>query len=173
MTQSLNSWENDQDYLALVADLLENKEVQELRNFVHHRVTNRLDHSITVSYISYTLAKKLNLDYQSVARAGLLHDFFLLKVEEVEALKQGSHNNYHPILACANAERITTLNPIEKDIILKHMFLVSKVAPPKYKESLIVSMVDKYAAILEVASPINIRMHKRIIKAIYRLGFAS
>ena len=35
------------------------------------------EHLIKVSYKSYKIAKKLDLDYVSVARAGLLHDFYL------------------------------------------------------------------------------------------------
>lgn len=173
MSQRAYSWENDVEFMSIVSDLLAHPEVLELSNYVHHHFTNRLDHSLTVAYTSYLIAKKMNLDYKSVARGGLLHDFFLLTVQEVEGLKQGSHNQHHPILACENAERITDLNEIEKDIILKHMFLVSKVAPPKYKESFIVSMVDKYAAVIEVVSPLNSLLKKRIIYAIYRLGLAT
>lgn len=162
-------WENDAEYLAIVDDLLNHPEVRQLENFVHHLFTNRLDHSLMVSYTSYRIAKRLNRDYRSVARAGLLHDFFLLKVEEVEALAIGSHNNVHPRLALENALRITELNQVERDIILKHMFLCSKVTPPRYLESMIVSMIDKYVALVEVGSPLNTKLSNKIIKTIYRL----
>ena len=45
--------------------------------YIQHGSTTTLDHSIAVSYLAYRLARKLDLDYISVARAGLLHDFYL------------------------------------------------------------------------------------------------
>ena len=44
------------------------------------------------------------------------------------------------------AQKLTSLNKIEKDIIVKHMFGAT-VAPPRYKESWIVTCVDKYWAV--------------------------
>jgi uncharacterized protein len=40
------------------------------------------------------------------------------------------------------------INDIEQDIIIKHMWPLT-VIPPRYKESLIVCFIDKYAASLE------------------------
>ena len=54
----------------------------------------------------------------------------------------------HPKLALRNAERLTELSELEKDIITKHMWLCST-AIPKYKESYVVSLVDKYSAVYE------------------------
>lgn len=148
------TWENDQEYMEIVNDLLENEELQKLDEITHHHFTTRLIHSIYVSYVSYKLAKSMNLDYVSTARAGLLHDFFLEEREEVEMLGRGSHNAVHPQIALENAEKITEINNIEKDIILKHMFLCTiRIRTPRYQESLIVSMVDKYCAISEVSKP--------------------
>ena len=142
-------WHENKDYLKVVDDLLSNKEVIKMSEITHHHFTDRLEHSITVSYKSYLLAKKLNLDYVSTARAGLLHDFFLLDREEISRLKQGPHSSVHPKLALENAERITSINKIEKDIILKHMFGAT-LSFPKYKESYVVTIIDKYVAVSEV-----------------------
>lgn len=166
------TWKQDEQYCEIVNDLLENSNVQKLQYFVHHHYNNRLDHSLEVSYISYLIAKKLNLDYVSVARAGLLHDLFLLEVDEVEALGLGSHYDVHPRLALENARNITSVNKIEEDIILKHMFLVSRSSAPKYKESWIVTMVDKYAALLDVLSPLPIRLNNRFVLSLCYLRMA-
>lgn len=165
-----DAWQLDQEYCEIVEDILNHEQVQELKHFVHHHFNNRLDHSIAVSYTSFLIAKKMNADYVSVARAGLLHDFFLLDVSSVEALGLGSHNDVHPRLALENARKITILNEIEEDIILKHMFLVSKTSFPKYLESYIVTMVDKYAALQDVLSPLSTRFNNRLIRTIYRFG---
>lgn len=51
-----------------------------------------------------------------------------------------------------NAEKLTDLTPMEKDIIIKHMWGAT-VGLPKYKESFVVSLVDDYAAVDEVVKP--------------------
>ena len=67
----------------------------------------------------------------------------------------GSHADAHPKIACENACRITEISSLERDIILKHMFLVSRCGLPRYKESFVVTYVDKYVAIREVVEPIK------------------
>ncbi|HLR92659.1 MAG TPA: HD domain-containing protein [Atopostipes sp.] len=147
-------WENDLEYMAIIEDLLENEQLLKLDNITHHHYTTRLIHSLFVSYVSYKIAKSRGLDYVSTARAGLLHDFFLENRQEVEQLGLGSHNSAHPKIALKNAQKITEINDLEKDIILKHMFLCTpRCGVPRYKESFIVTLVDKYCAISEVSTP--------------------
>ena len=65
----------------------------------------------------------------------------------------------HPRIACKNAEKITELSDLERDIIIKHMWGAT-VALPKYKESYIVTFVDKYCAIKESMEPMTNRLKK-------------
>lgn len=145
------TWRNDEEYMSYVGDLLETEDVQKLSEITQHYFSTRLEHSISVSYLSYKLAKKWNGDARSTARAGLLHDLFFYDWR-IEKFDEGSHAYIHPRVAVKNAEKITELNDLEKDIILKHMWLAT-IAPPKYKESYIVTFVDKYCAISEVVKP--------------------
>ncbi|MCA9766742.1 MAG: HD domain-containing protein, partial [Carnobacterium sp.] len=69
-------WKQDLEYVALIEDLLDREEVKKLKNYTQHHFTTRLEHSISVSYLSYRIAKKYGLDTRSTARAGLLHDLF-------------------------------------------------------------------------------------------------
>lgn len=144
-------WYEDKDYLDLVEDLLASDEVQSLRKFVHHKVTNRLEHSLTVSYLSYQWAERLGLNSRAIARAGLLHDLFFYEGKDKHEVGGKGHNWEHPRIALKNARLLTELTPLEEDIILKHMFGAT-LAPPKYPESLIVSLMDKQAAIMEVST---------------------
>lgn len=146
------NWKEDYEYITIIKDLLMLDAVRELANFVHHHVTDRLSHSIRVSYKSYLIAKKRNWDYRSVARAGLLHDLYHYTTKEVNGLGRGGHNKVHPMIALESASSLVSLNDLEKDIIEKHMFLTSWVLP-KYKESFLVSMVDKYVSFSEVLNP--------------------
>ncbi len=148
------TWEKDTEYMNIIKDLLENKDLLKLDEITHHHYTTRLLHSLFVSYVSYRIAKARNLDYVSTARAGLLHDFFLEDRAGIESLGMGSHNFAHPKIALKNARKITDINDLEADIILKHMFLCTTgCGVPRFKESMIVSMVDKYCAISEVSKP--------------------
>lgn len=161
-----NEWRNDKEYVALVADLLRQPAVQKLANYTQHHHSDRLQHSIAVSYDSYRIAKQLHLDYVSTARAGLLHDLFYYDWRTTK-FDLGTHAFIHPRVALRNAEKLTRLNSKERDIILKHMFGAT-LAVPKYAESLIVSLVDDYEAEHEFFSPLKKKIHQRMKK--YRLA---
>ncbi|MGX7197678.1 HD domain-containing protein [Enterococcus olivae] len=152
-------WQKDTEYLSYVEDLLETEEVQKLSEFVQHMHSTRLDHSISVSYQSYKLAKKWNGDVRATARAGLLHDLFYYDWRTTK-FDEGTHAYMHPRIAVQNAEKITELSDLERDIIVKHMWGAT-IAPPRYKESYIVTMVDKYCAIQEATGPIAQRVRSR------------
>ncbi|MDE7104796.1 MAG: HAD family hydrolase, partial [Ruminococcus sp.] len=51
-----------------------------------------------------------------------------------------------------NAEQLTDINPMERDIIQKHMWPLT-LSAPKYKETYIITFVDKYCAVLEFCIP--------------------
>lgn len=154
-----NEWKDDRQYVAIVQDLLAQPAVQKLANYTQHHHSNRLQHSIAVSYDSYKIAKRMHLDYKSTARAGLLHDLFYYDWRTTK-FDLGSHAFIHPRVALRNAEKITSLNPKERDIILKHMFGAT-LAVPKYMESLIVSLVDDYEAEHEFFGPLR-RVQSRV-----------
>lgn len=149
--QNPNAWRNDQDYLNIVDDLLQRDEVQKLAQYTQHHFSNRLRHSISVSYQSYIIAKKIGADARATARAGLLHDLFYYDWR-VTKFVEGSHAYVHPRIALKNAQKITHINSKEADIILKHMFGAT-IALPRYRESWIVSIVDDFAAINEYLVP--------------------
>ncbi len=132
------------EYYAVVGDLVSHDAVQALDGFVHHRNFSRLEHVLHVSYLSYLVCRKTGLDSQSAARGGLLHDLYFYDSHTVKP-DRGIHCFCHPTIAVENASELFTLNEIEKDIILKHMWPVT-IRPPKYKESYIVSLLDKYCA---------------------------
>ncbi|SFH74889.1 HD domain-containing protein [Pisciglobus halotolerans] len=151
------SWRLDLEYVKLVEDLMASEAVQKLQTITQHHFSTRLEHSISVSYTSYKIAKKLNLDCSAIARAGLLHDFFH---EDREMFKQHyagcSHAAMHPQIALKNAKEITALSELECDIIEKHMWLAAPgcMKLPRYKESYVVTMVDKYCATKEAVIPL-------------------
>jgi len=140
----------DTEYLNKVDDILENDEFKKMKDIVHHE-GNRLDHSIRVSYYSYKLAKVLNMDTKQVARAALLHDFFLEENENEKAKKRIITMLEHPKYALENSKKYFELTDMEEDIILTHMFPIG-LTVPKYFESWMVDIVDDVASIYEKGS---------------------
>lgn len=143
----MNNWNSDKDYLALVQEILDIDEFKTLKNYKHHG-DNRLDHSLRVSYMSYLKAKKKGLRYKEVARAGLLHDFYLVNNQKVSIFKRIKVLFTHPKISVENAEKYIKLNDLEKNIILSHMFPLYLVLP-KSRESLLVNYVDDIVSIYE------------------------
>jgi len=167
---TLSEIENDKEYLEYVADLLNSEIVKSMDKYIQHGTTTTLEHCINVSYISYKLAKKFHLDAKSTARAGLLHDLFLYdwRMKYRDPKNYGLHGFVHPKIALRNALEQFELNVKEQDIIVKHMWPMTVVLP-KYKESYIVTLTDKYSAIREIYTYYLSKLRNR---KIYKYAYA-
>ena len=139
----MNKYFDDIKYYNLISDIIENDKFRGLEKDRHHGIT-RLEHSVRVSYHAYKIAYKLKLNYKAVARAGLLHDFFLNS--DLEGKKKDMSMFFHPYKALENSCNYFNLTEIEKDIIITHMFPTLPHKIPKYLESWLVSIVDKIIA---------------------------
>lgn len=131
------------------SDLSAHSRLTQMNTLSQHGGTSCLLHSIAVSYYSYRLALALRLPvhYRDLIRGGLLHDYFLYNWREPDCPYKW-HGFLHPRVALRNAEADLRLTDIERDIIRRHMFPLTPV-PPKYRESIIVSLVDKACAVYE------------------------
>ena len=138
---------SNEDYTACISDLISHEMVWSMKNYMQHANISCLEHSFYVSYVSYTVCKRLKLDYISAARGGLLHDFFLYDWHGTGM--KGIHGLKHPRIALQNANKYFDLNKIEKDIICKHMWPLT-IIPPTRKEAFIVMLADKYCACMEI-----------------------
>jgi len=130
----------DREYKKIVKDIFRNVEFKKLYNIEHHGIS-RMEHSIKISYYFYKIAKKLGMDYVSVARGGLLHDFFL-DGDERNGKEKFLDTFTHPKRALDTSMEYFNVNDIEKNIIVSHMFPIY-ISIPKYKESFLVNLVDK------------------------------
>lgn len=139
---------SDRQYMYIVKDILSNEEFNKLSNIIHHGL-DRKSHSVRVSYYSYKISKLLGFDYISTARAGLLHDFFFENNKESNLNTKIKTLVNHPKYALKNASEEFTLNEIEKDIIVSHMFPIS-LKPSKYVEGWVVNFVDDAVALSEI-----------------------
>jgi len=121
--------------------------------YKHHGKISRLHHVLAVAEMTFSKAKTRNLDVISATRAALLHDlyFYHRKPE-----KKG-HIKMHPVIALQNAIMYFTLNEIEKDAIINHMWPLTRTRP-RFKESRLVSSADKASAIIDFRKTAGISM---------------
>lgn len=112
--------EVSQAYLSEVEDILKNKEFLSLSLYEHHQWTNRLMHSINVSYISWKLAKSWDVMLQWQPEP----DFYMiLPYDFRQKTPTGEHQAfYHPKAAADNSARTFDISEKEWNAILTHMF---------------------------------------------------
>ncbi|HPM47241.1 MAG TPA: hypothetical protein PLW78_01935 [bacterium] len=78
-----------------------------------------------------------------------MHDFFLYDWHTDHPEKGDNHGKEHPKTALRNAKKHFSLNKIEEDIIINHMWPYTKTFPST-KEALVVLAADKYFASKEL-----------------------
>lgn len=139
------------EFKTILKDILTNPTVLQMKNYRQHWHTSCYEHCFIVALICYKIAKKLNWDYISVTRAAMLHDLFLYDWRKKENGRKGLHALTHGKLACQNATKLFELTQKEQDIIIRHMFPVTPI-PPNSKEGFLLTLVDKYSAIIEIKS---------------------
>ena len=160
------------EWFNIVKDILLNDEFQKRKIFPHHHDMSVWEHSILVSFKSFTIAKKIKINEKNVAIAGLLHDFYpwcWINTEELEIFENGKYleenkrkkktifemhafthgkaaaKNYIEYFPELENKRIT-------NAIKRHMVPVT-IVPPRYLEGIIITIIDKTNSIHELPSP--------------------
>lgn len=157
------------EFFEIIQDIISNDTVKQMKNFRQHCNTSCYKHCMQVAYYTFIACKKLRLDYVSATRAAMLHDLFLYdwRGSSKKLNLPGLHAFVHPQIALQNATKIFDLNEMEKDIIAKHMWPVT-FALPKYRESYIVTLMDKYSACLETYLYVQSKLKQ---KTFYRYAY--
>lgn len=150
---------NDAEFQEIIKDIFENEKVKEMKKYRIHGNTSCYAHCYDAAYFCYLACKKRGLDYKSAARAAMLHDFYLYDWR-VKGTHIGKHGFTHPKKAYENASKIFELNNIEKDIILTHMWPLTFFTVPLYKESFILTIVDKQCAMAEIFRSFKYKINK-------------
>lgn len=138
----------DEKYMAIVGELIDTPEIQHLKQYTQHHYGTRYDHVIAVSYLSYRMALYMGLDATSVARAGILHDYYYYDWHD-EGMSMSKHALVHPQVALTNAKQLTSVNKLEEEIILTHMYPAGGGPKPTHMAAWLVDAVDDYLASTE------------------------
>jgi uncharacterized protein len=137
-------------FISIIKELLQVQQVLEMHRYIQHGNTSTLSHCLTVAYYSYRLALWLPMrfEYRSLIRGAVLHDFYLYDWH-IPDQSHRLHGFVHPRFALKNARRFFHLDPIEEDIILKHMWPLTLRTFPACRESLLICIVDKLCSLAE------------------------
>lgn len=161
------------EFRAVAKAYLYHEVVLSMKAFIQHSNVDCYEHSVYVAFSSYRtaiyLSKFVKLDIDSIVKGAMLHDFFLYDWHHPKTEKERffeKHGFSHPKRALENAKTYFSINKIEEDIILKHMWPLN-IAPPKTKEALLVTMVDKYCSLKEVVMPWTNRTLKKTVEEIF------
>ena len=136
-----------------IALLMKNGRLALEKGFFQHGDCTVYRHSVCVAIVALAIADRLNLrvEYQSLVRGALLHDYFLYDWHTRVAVPC-THGFTHPFTALKNARADFLLNELEADIIAHHMFPLVPI-PPLTKEGWIVCLADKICAAHETCAP--------------------
>lgn len=120
-----------------------------MEQYKHHQEVTTMLHCIAVAYYSLCIASilRIKIRSESMIIGALFHDYYLYDWHVPEKYHQ-FHGIKHSRFAIKNLRKIYKTNAIEENIILSHMFPLT-LSPPLYRESIIVSMADKWCSIQE------------------------
>ncbi|MCI8467412.1 MAG: HDIG domain-containing protein [Bacilli bacterium] len=156
------------EFFEIVKPILEHPEFKKRKEYIHHIGESVYEHTLRVSFDSYKIAKKLHWDYKAAAIGGILHDFYDSPWQESKEKKPffKKHGFVHAEEARINAWKYfpSEMNFKIEDIIRRHMFPLNK-RPPKYKESWLISFVDKADSMDFIMHPkalLKLFFHKEI-----------
>lgn len=139
--------QNEISFDDIAKTIINTSKFNELKSESHHGLT-RYIHVMRVSKYTYKISKFLHLDYVSATRAALLHDYFTIEdFNGITGIKRGIE---HPNIAYDNALKDFELNKKEENAITAHMFPLGTTIP-KYKESWVLTLVDKSIATYELS----------------------
>lgn len=140
-------------FASLSAPLLSSQKLALMDQFTQHGSTTCLIHSLAVAYYSLWLVKLLRLrcHTQSLVTGALLHDYFLYDWHHKDK-SHAWHGFTHPRRALRNALADFNIDPIEQNIIARHMFPLTLI-PPRCREAAVVCLVDKICCVQELLRP--------------------
>lgn len=140
---------NEKEFFDIVRDVYFSDEVQGQAMYIQHADINRLQHVTSVAYMAYLYCKEIHADFRAAARAGVLHDLVYYDWHVAGDGTHRLHGYRHPGFAVKNAKALCNLSETEENIIRRHMWPLTP-TPPKYKEGVILSIIDKYCAANEI-----------------------
>jgi uncharacterized protein len=140
---------DEKAYREALDEMLRDPELLKMKQYYQHG-GNTYAHSVHVAEAALKLARILpfHVKEKDLARGAMLHDFYLYGTNDM-TFTAYQHGTRHPRISYENASRHFDLTDTEKDIILSHMWPLTFTRPPRCRESVVVTLADKYCATRE------------------------
>ena len=153
---------NNREYIETMEELLADPQVQSMGEMAHHIQSTTLSHSIHVTNTACKMADALHLKVHTkdLVRGCMLHDFYLYEYAKTD-LNAYQHGTGHASVALENARERYDLSEIEQNMIYSHMWPLNITHLPKYKESALIVLADKYCAMVEYGKCLFHRKHHK------------
>ena len=148
------------EFYKIIEPIIIEKEFQRRKEYPHHINESVYEHVIRVSYDCYKIGKRLGMDYQSLAIAGLLHDFYEKPWQYSNEKKPffQKHAFTHAKEAVVNAKKYfgtDIITPKVESIMITHMFPLNKKIP-RNKEAWLLTLIDKADSIDFILHPVTL-----------------
>lgn len=143
----------DKRITPILSQLIAEGRLRKESQYISHGTTTLLEHSVDVAEEALRIVDRLHLhvNEEALVRGALLHDYYLYDWHDSHHAPSW-HGFKHPYIALRNARKDFALDPIEEEIISRHMFPLTPL-PPMHLESWVVCMADKYCAAGETTAP--------------------
>lgn len=153
---------NNKVYEKTMKELLSDPKVQSMGKLTHHVCSTTLSHSIYVTKTACRLAKILHIRVHTkdLVRGCMLHDFYLYEFAK-EDMTAYQHGTGHAAVALKNAGKRYDLTRIEQNMIYSHMWPLNVTHLPRYKESVLIVVADKYCAVVEYGRSLFRRQRRK------------
>ena len=132
----------------ILAELLSDRHVQEMKRFKQHGRVTTFDHCLHVANLSYSIDKWLFLhsDLRTLLTGAVLHDFFLYDWHESG---HSMHGFTHPKAASKNARKYFSIDDKTGQVIESHMWPLTFKRFPRSREAWVVCLADKCVSLHE------------------------
>jgi uncharacterized protein len=119
-----------------------------MKAYTQHGTVSTYDHCLSVAGLSYRLSRRLHIrvDERCLIAGAFLHDFYLYDWHVPSDENPGLHGFTHPAVAADIARRYFRANARTCGVIASHMWPLTLTHMPRCRESVIVSLADKYCA---------------------------
>lgn len=147
----LDNKSREKQFRSILYELEGNPDIQKMKQYSQHKVSNTFTHSHNVAVYAYYLAERLKweVDMRALVMGAMLHDYYLYDARK-SSIGGYRHGIGHPLTALANADKIFELSSRTKNIITSHMWPLTFLHLPKCKEAVLVNIADKYCAFMEM-----------------------
>jgi len=119
--------------------------------YIQHGKTTTLEHAENVAWVSFLVNEKmhLNADEKELVESAMLHDFYLYDWHDGDPSRK-RHGFTHAELAGNNAKKEFNVSDKTQKAIKSHMWPLNITKVPRSREAVILCIVDKYCAMVEM-----------------------